>query len=79
MEKTIKALDFDQVSDDLNQVMDDVCTKHEPVILKRQKDESVVMISLADYNGLKETIYLLSSPSNASRLQSSIRQFKRDK
>lgn len=34
------------------------------------------MMSLADFNSMEETMYLLSSPKNASRLMESVVQLK---
>jgi antitoxin YefM len=47
--------------------MDRVCEDHEPVVVTRN-EQSVVMMSLEDYNALEETAYLLRSPKNAMRL-----------
>ena len=41
-----------------------------------KKDESVVMISLADYQAMEETTYLLRSPKNARRLLESMAQLE---
>ncbi len=54
--------------------MDKVTEDHDPVIITRQKGNPVVMLSLDDYNSLKETAYLMSSPANARRLLASIEQ-----
>lgn len=56
----------------LKDVMDRVVENHEPVVISRQKAESVVMVSLADWHAIEETMHLLSSPNNALRLKSSI-------
>jgi antitoxin YefM len=56
----------------LKDVMDRVVENHEPVVISRQKAESVVMVSLADWHAIEETMHLLSSSSNARRLKSSI-------
>jgi antitoxin YefM len=37
------------------------------------------MLSLADFNSMEETMYLLSSPKNASRLMQSVAQLKAGK
>jgi antitoxin YefM len=52
--------------------MDGVCDDHDPVIITRNRDQAVVMMSLADYESLQETAYLLRSPANARRLLESI-------
>ena len=56
----------------LADTMDRVCEDHEPVIITRNGEQSVVMMSLADYKSLEETAYLLRSPANARRLLASI-------
>ncbi|HEY0563414.1 MAG TPA: type II toxin-antitoxin system prevent-host-death family antitoxin [Methylophilus sp.] len=48
--------------------MDRVCQNHEPLIITRNREQSVVMLSLEDYQALEETAYLLRSPNNAKRL-----------
>lgn len=52
----------------LNSVVDD----REEVVITRAGHEPVVIVSLEDYESLKETAYLMRSPSNARRLLSSI-------
>ncbi|QQE67058.1 prevent-host-death family protein [Leptolyngbya sp. BL0902] len=56
--------------------MDRVCSDHEPIIITRNNEQSVVMISLEDFNALEETAYLLRSPKNAKRLLESIAQLE---
>ena len=72
-------LTFSQARADLKQTMDDVCRDHEPAIITRQRGEPVVMMSLEDYNGMQETLYLLGSSTNAKRLRSSIDQLRSGK
>ncbi|WAB98161.1 MULTISPECIES: type II toxin-antitoxin system Phd/YefM family antitoxin [Pseudomonas] len=72
-------LTFSQARADLKQTMDDVCRDHEPAIVTRQPGEPVVMISLEDYNGMQETMYLLGSSANAKRLRASIDQLRSGK
>ncbi len=57
--------------------MKKVCENHEPVIITRQKEESVVMLSLEDFRSLEETAYLLRVPKNARRLLESIAELER--
>ena len=52
----------------LNAVVDD----REEIVITRAGHEPVVMVSLDDYESLKETAYLLRSPENARRLLASI-------
>ena len=48
--------------------MNQVCEDHAPIIVTRQNQRPVVMISLDNYNAIEETLYLLKSPKNAARL-----------
>jgi antitoxin YefM len=59
----------------LAETMERVCEDHAPVIITK-KDESVVMMSLADYQSMEETAYLLRSPRNARRLLESMAQLE---
>lgn len=52
--------------------MDRVCEDHEPIIITRNGQQAVVMMSLDDFKALEETSYLLRSPKNARRLLDSI-------
>lgn len=58
----------------LNAVTDD----REEVVITRAGHEPVVMVSLDDYESLKETAYLLKSPHNARRLLASIDRLEHD-
>jgi antitoxin YefM len=42
------------------------------LIITRNREQSVVMLSLADYQALEETAYLLRSPTNAKRLMEAV-------
>jgi antitoxin YefM len=61
----------------LAKTMDYVCESHEPVIITRSGEDSVVMLSLEDYKSLEETAYLLRSPKNAKRLIEAIAELER--
>ena len=54
--------------------MDQVVNDHSPVVVARKRGEAVAMVSLDDWNAMEATLYLLSSPENARRLRSSIKQ-----
>lgn len=56
--------------------MDRVCDDHEPLIITRNGRQSVVMLSLEDYQALAETAYLLRSPANARRLLDAVGQLQ---
>jgi antitoxin YefM len=58
----------------LKEVMDRVVADRAPVVVSRQKAESVVMISLSDWNAIEESMHLLSSETNRKRLINAIEQ-----
>jgi antitoxin YefM len=59
--------------------MNRVCEDHEPLIITRNGQQSVVMLSLEDFTALEETSYLLRSPANTKRLMSAVEQLTADK
>jgi len=65
-----------EARNNFKELFDKVVYGHEEIILHRKGKESVVMISLEEYNALKETHYLLSNPANAAHLKRSIEQLK---
>jgi antitoxin YefM len=67
-------LSYSETRARLKEVMDRVVEDRSPVVITRQKAEAVVMVSLADWNAMEETLHLLSSPANAERLREAIRQ-----
>jgi antitoxin YefM len=70
----MSTISYTTAREKLAQTMDRVCDDHEPVVITRQKQRSVVMLSLDDYEALHETAYLLKSPANARRLLAATRQ-----
>jgi len=60
----------------LKEVMDRVVQDRAPVVVTRKRGESVVMVSLADWNAMEETLHLVSSPANAQRLAAAIGQLE---
>ena len=56
----------------LNAVVDD----REEVVITRSGHDPVVIVSLEDYESLKETAYLVRSPANARRLLDSINRLE---
>ena len=68
----MKAITYTAARENLASTMDRVCEDRNPVIITRKRNQSVVMLSLEDYESLEETAYLLRSPANAKRLISSM-------
>lgn len=68
------AITYTKARATLAQTIDSVCDNHEPVIITKKNDRSVVMLSLEDYQALEETSYLLRNPKNARRLLDSVNE-----
>lgn len=66
------AMTYTAVRANLASTMDRVCNDHEALIITRNGDQAVVMLSLEDYKALEETAYLLRTPANAKRLLSAV-------
>jgi antitoxin YefM len=71
---SMDAMTYSTARANLAGVMNRVCEDHEPMIITRNGDQSVVMLSLEDYKALEETAYLLRTPNNARRLISAVAQ-----
>ena len=50
------------------EVLDGVVNDREEVVVTRAGHDPVVIVSLEDYESLRETAYLMRSPANARRL-----------
>jgi len=70
------AISYTAARTHLAKTMQQVCEDHAPMIITRNKAQSVVMISLEDYEALQETAYLLRAPKNAQRLLESIAELE---
>lgn len=68
------AITYSAARANLASTMDRVCENHEALIITRNGEQSVVMLSLEDFQALEETAYLLRSPINARRLLSAAAQ-----
>ncbi len=73
------AITYTQARKNFTSVMNQVCDDHTPIIITRQSERPVVMISLEDYNAIEETMYLLRSPKNAQRLYKTLEELKEGK
>ncbi len=70
----MNAISFTAALENLASTMDKVCEDHAPIIITRNRDQAVVMMSLQDYEALEETAYLLKNPKNARRIMSAVSQ-----
>ena len=72
----MEAISYTVARQNLAKTIEKVCRDHAPVIITRKRSDSVVVISLEDYQALEETAYLLRSPKNAMRLMESVSQLE---
>ncbi len=68
----MQAITYTAARENLASTMDQVCRDSAPVIITRNREQAVVMISLDEYEALEETAHLLRAPANAKRLLASI-------
>lgn len=73
------AITYTQARKNFTYVMNQVCENHAPIIITRQSEKPVVMMSLEDYSSIEETLYLLRSPKNARRLYKALEELKQGK
>ena len=73
------AITYSSARANLAQTLDRVCEDHEALIITRNGEQAVVMLSLEDYQALEETAYLLRNPANAKRLLSETAQLSAGK
>jgi antitoxin YefM len=73
----MEAITYTAARQNLAKTMEAVCKDRAPIIVTRKRSESVVIMSLEDYEALEETAYLLRSPKNAQRLIESIGQLEK--
>jgi antitoxin YefM len=65
-------INYSTFRSNLASVLDKVNDDHLPVLVTRQNGKPAVILSLEDYNSYEETVYLMTSPVNARRLNQAI-------
>ncbi len=58
----MKTTNYTDLRNNLKSYLDGVINDSEPLIVHRSGNESVVVISLEEYNSIKETEYIMKSP-----------------
>lgn len=72
----MNAISYTAARENLASTMNRVCEDHAPVIITRNRDQAVVMMSLEDYEAFEETAYVLRNPRNARRVLGAIAQLE---
>ena len=72
----MRTVSYSEVRQNLAKMLDSVVDDAEEVVITRSGHESAVIISLREYESLKETAYLMASPANARRLNEAIEELR---
>ena len=75
----MKSITYTAARENLASTINRVCEDDSPVMITRNRSQTVVMLSLAEYESLQETAYLLRSPANAKRLIAAVDALNRGK
>ena len=75
----MKSITYTAARENLASTINRVCEDDSPVMITRNRDQDVVMLSLAEYESLQETAYLLRLPANAKRLITAVEALNRGK
>lgn len=67
---------YKQAQSNLDQLCNQVAERQNVVILEREDGKNVALIAADELSSMEETIYLLSSPTNAARLYAALEQAK---
>jgi antitoxin YefM len=72
----MRTVTYSEVRQNLAKMLDHVVDDAEEVVVTRSGREAAVIISLREYESLKETSYLMASPANARRLNEAVEELR---
>ncbi|GAB4027771.1 type II toxin-antitoxin system Phd/YefM family antitoxin [Spirosoma koreense] len=73
----MQVLNYSEFRRSMKAKLDQVSDDGDTVIINRSEHKNVVLISLREYNSLKETLHLLSSEKNRNRLMDAVERANR--
>ena len=73
----MRTVNFTELRSNLAAELNSVINDAEELVVTRSGHEPVVIVSLAEYQSMKETEYLLGNPNNAAALRRSITELER--
>lgn len=68
----MSTISYTELRQGLADAMDQVNEDHAPLYITRQGGKGAVLLSADDYSSIEETLYLMSSVRNATRLAEAI-------
>jgi antitoxin YefM len=69
-------VNYTEARNNFKTVLDSVVNDADYIIINRRDAEDAVVISLAYFNAMQETLHLLRSPANVAHLERSIEQYR---
>jgi antitoxin YefM len=75
----MQVVSITEARNNFKSIFDSVYLDNDEVIVHRKGKENIVMISFDEYNSMKETNYLLSSPANKANLLASLTDLRNGK
>jgi antitoxin YefM len=69
-------VNYTEARNNFKTVLDSVVNDADYTIINRRDAEDAVVISLAYFNAMQETLHLLRSPANVAHLERSIEQYR---
>ena len=73
----MRTANYTELRSNLKVYLDNVMYNNEPLIVNRSGSNGVVIISLDEYNSIKETEYLMSSPETMKAIRNGEGELKR--
>ena len=72
----MQVVNFKEALLNLDAVFNKVYLDNEEVVMHKDNGQNIVMIPFDEYNAMKETAYLFSSPKNKEHLLNSLKELK---
>lgn len=72
----MRTANYSELRNNLKSYLDEVINDSEPLLVHRSGTESVVVISLEEYNSLKETEYIMKSPAMMEAIKKGEREIE---
>lgn len=75
----MRTANYTELRNNLKRYLDGVVNDSEPLLVHRAGNESVVIISLDEYNSIKETEYIMKSPAMMEVIREGEKEMKEGK